>query len=136
MPYKYTLIVSQYSHSRHMYIVKHDPETFIETAKNFARELMSYKRGTNEAVEDKDLGDLVYNPTAEIRSRYNINDYGDIYFINGQYANRLMEEAGNYYVDCYRECRSYVKKELERRIYEHHNGRNVTEILKKYFEIV
>lgn len=133
--YKYTLIVSQYDYSRHMYIVKHDPKTFIQNAKNFATELEKYKRDEDDK-RDIVFGDLAYFDQEVFSSRYNINDQGDIYFINACYANYLIGEAIEYYEQSRRESAGFKKKTAKEAILKHHNGLEVKKILRKYFEIV
>jgi len=132
---EFVLIVSQYSYSRNMHIVKFDEATFLENAKSFARELMPYKRGNTDSIDDKDLGDLTYEHTDKIRMRYNINDHGDIYFIRSDYANRLMEIAGDYRSDTDRESRGYQKKELVERISNRHSSYVFRTIVERHFEL-
>ena len=133
--YKYTLIVSQYDYSRHMYIVKHDPKTFIQNAKNLVIELEKYKRDEDDK-KDIVFGDLTYFRQEDISSRYNINDQGDIYFINAVYANYLIGEAIEYYEYSRRESAGFKKKMAKEAIQKHHNGLEIKTILRKYFEIV
>ena len=132
--HKYTLIISQYGYSRHMYIVKFIPETFLQNAMNLATELETYKRDKDDerAIE---FGDLKYFKENNIASRYNVNDQGDIYFINAMYVNYLMGESIEYYDCSRRESAGFKKKSEQEAIREHHNGSKVMEILKKYFEI-
>lgn len=132
--YKYTLIVSQYDYSRHMYLVKFDPITFIESAKNFTAELQKYKRDGGDTREIE-FGDLKYFKESDIASRYNVNDQGDIYFINAVYSNYLMGESIEYYDCSRRESAGFKKKSAKEAIREHHNGLRVMEILKKHFDI-
>lgn len=135
MKYKYSLIVSQYYYSRHMFIVKID-ENFIETAREFATELMQYKRGDNFRTDKLFLGDLDPKYSSdELRYRYNINDAGDIYFINFNYANRCMHEAFEYKEVSRRENMGYQKKQKVEDIAKHHNYRKVSEIVQKHFKI-
>jgi hypothetical protein len=134
LKYKYTLIISQYRWSRHFFIVKHD-ENFIENARKFATELMEYKN-SSDSKRELYLGDL--DPTylkAEIRRRYNINDHGDIYFIQSTSANFLMSESWSYKEDTRRESRGFQKKSDKQSISDHHEYYKVKEILNKYFEI-
>jgi hypothetical protein len=136
---RYSLIVSQYYHSRHMFIVKID-ENFIDNARKFACELMEYKRSSLPddfySSRGKYLGDLDPEYCGEkLRPRYNINDTGDIYFINFKYANRCMYEAFEYREDSRRESVGFKKKSVTDSIAEHHNRDRVKEILEKYFEI-
>lgn len=132
--YKYTLIISQYYYSRHYFIVHHT-EDFIEKAREFAKELMAYKRDAdNERVIS--LGDLGLRYVGnDIRQRYNINDSGDIYFLQSDYANRLAAETWSYKEDTRRESRGFQKKEVTRSISEHHDYKKVAAIVEKYFVI-
>jgi len=136
--YNYTLIVSQYRWSRHQFIVKLKQD-FLEKAKAFAMELMTYKRGKEEApwrkpVEES-LGDLTYHKEDTIYPRYNINDAGDIYFINSNRCNSLKNEILEYAEKSRRDAQGYKPKGMAEDIYEHHGFIEVSEILKKYFEI-
>lgn len=117
-----------------MFIVKID-ENFIETARKFSAELMNYKRDEtdNRGIY---LGDL--DPkycTSEMRCRYNINDHGDIYFINATYANRCMCESWEYKEHSRRESAGFKSKAVLESIKNHHNYDEVKDIVKKYFEI-
>lgn len=133
MDYKYSLIVSQYYHSRHMFIV-HIKDDFLEKAKEFAYDLMTYKR---EEGCERELyaGDLDYIKGNEIRRRYNVNDSGDIYFIQSKYANYCMSVAMDYREDSIRESKGYQKKAITNDITDYHNYQKVKEIVEKYFEI-
>lgn len=133
MEFKYSLIISQYYYSRHMFIV-HLKEDFLENAKSFAAELMTYKRD-EDCKREMYLGDFDYIKDSEIRRRYNINDSGDIYFIQSPYINYLMNEAIDYHEDSLRESRGFQKKAITNAISDHHNYRKVKEIVEKYFEI-
>lgn len=133
MEYKYTLIVSQYYHSRHTFIVHHT-EDFIERAKKFAAELIVYKRdeGSEEGMY---LGDLDYIKDDKIRSRYNINDQGDIYFIQSGYAHFLKDRAVEFSTVSDRENRGYQSQRITDAIAEHHSYRKIKEIVKRHFKI-
>jgi len=135
MAYKYTLIISQYYHSRHSFIVKHD-ENFIGNARKFAIELMAYKR-EQENKRGIYLGDLDEKYTyGGICPRYNINDSGDIYFTQTHFANNCKDIAIQYARDSFKESRGYKKKAVVEAISKHHNYNRVKEIVEKYFEIV
>ena len=132
--YKYTLIISQYDYSRHMYLVIFDQATFLENAKNLAIELQKYKRDEGD-IRETEFGDLKYFKESDIAPRYNINDQGDIYFLNAVYANYLMGESIEYY-DCSRRGSAGFKKKVDKEaIRNHHNGSRVMGIVKKYFDI-
>ena len=134
MDFKYTLIVSQYYHSRHCFIVEFNPKTFIEQAKKLTSDLQKLKRQAG-SEHDIDYGDLTYKQADEIYSRYNINDSGDIYFINSMYSSHLMGVACGYQADSIRESRGYIKAAIKERIYEHHLDYVVRKIVEKYFKI-
>jgi hypothetical protein len=109
-------------------------DDFLEKAKEFAKELMIYKRD-EDCKREMYLGDFDYIKDNEIRRRYNINDSGDIYFLQSSYANYCMDEAIGYREDSLRESRGFQKKAITNAIDEHHNYRKVKEIVEKYFEI-
>lgn len=133
--YNYTLIISQYYYSRHFFMVKHGNH-FLENAREFATELMTYKRGEDYYKKEFYLGDL--DPQyvqKEIRSRYNINDAGDIYFLQSNYANYLMCESWSYKEDTRRESRGFQKKVDEQAISDRHNYGIIKDIVERHFEI-
>lgn len=133
MEFKYTLLVSQYYHSRHMFIVKHK-EDFLEQAKKCATELIKYKRESGSEREIS-LGDLTYFEDDTIRSRYNINDQGDIYFIQGHYIQSLMADVLNYNEVSANQKRGRIKKAVLNDVAEHHQLSEITKIVEKYFEV-
>lgn len=132
--YKYSLIISQYYYSRHMFIIHH-PENFLEQARAFTKELVEYKR-THLNRQDY-LGDLdpKWTDGYKIKPRYNVNDEGDIYFIQGDYVNYLAGESRRYKEDSIRESRGFQKKAVTDAISKHHSYDKVKEILEKYFTI-
>lgn len=132
--YKYTLIVSQYWHSRHFFIVQHEPD-FIEKARTFAAELMDYKRDEG-CKRGKYLGDLDPEYVGDgSRRRYNINDTGDIYFLQSDSITHLHNELKGYEADSRRERRGFKRKEVTVSIDQHHDFDRVDEIVRKYFEV-
>lgn len=136
--FKYMVIISQYRWSRHCYIVEFETD-FLEKAKQFAVELMTYKRGENNndwrKLPSENLGDLTYNSPEKIYGRYNINDAGDIYFINTQSVNRCKDICLEYYEVSKYESKGYKPKALEEDIRNHHNETVVRRILEKYFKL-
>lgn len=132
--FKYTLIVSQYYHSRHSFIVKHDSETFLEKAKSFVAELEKYKRD-EDCKEGVKLGDLIYHNQNIMSPRYNVNDHGDIYFINATYVNALVHDAIEYHEVSRRESIGFKGKGVNESIGKHHDFWIVRGILEKHFEI-
>lgn len=112
--YNYCLIISQYYHSRHSFIVEF-PEDFITKCKAFIVDLETYKR-INKAVKYR-FGDFGYDTGEVINRRYNVNDAGDIYFINSNSINELMGVAEDYFLTSYKESRPYQRKEIINNIY-------------------
>ena len=136
MEYKYTLIITQYYHSRHFFIVEYTND-FLNKYKAFCTELMEYKRSEGN---ERDLycGDIDYqleNGHKEIRRRYNINDSGDIYLLNSDSANYLAGETRSYQRDSIRESKGYQKKSLLNEIGEHHDYSVISNIVKNHFEL-
>lgn len=130
--YKYCLIVSQYYHSRHMFIVELDDD-FMESASNLAKELMPYKRDKEKPVK---LGDLdCERMKNKLFSRYNINDSGDIYFINCKTVYGCMRDFASYKEDSRRESVGYKKKEVKKAISDHHDFNIVRDIVIKHFKL-
>jgi hypothetical protein len=117
-----------------MWIIK-ITEDFIEKARAFTSELISYKAGDNEWDRKEYLGDLdpEYCKNNELRGRYNVNHQGDIYFINAAYTNYLLEEAFYYKDYSRREAAGFKSKAVLKDIAEHHNKEKVGEIVRKYF---
>lgn len=132
--HKYVLIISQYYHSRHMYIV-HRPDDFLDKAREFAIELMKHKRSADN-TRPMYLGDLDPEYAGDgNKSRYNINDSGDIYFLQAKYANYLMEQSWEYRDISRRQAQGFKKKSELESIHRHHTEKHVYELVKKYFEI-
>lgn len=133
--FKYTLIVSQYYYSRHYFIVNHTAD-FIERARKFAVELMQYKRdaGNTKGIYLGDL-DPEYSDNKAIRVRYNINDSGDIYFLQSDSINGLAASMCSYQEVSRRESRGFQSKKVITEISEHHDVYRIEEIVSKYFEL-
>ena len=112
-PYKYTLIISQHSYSRHAFLVEHE-ERFVEQAKAFLDELEPYKRG-DDYKGATNYGDLKSPWTSEqtLKYRHNINDYGDVYFIHAEYLSPLITEACHYSIESERERILYLGDDFD-----------------------
>ena len=134
--YKYILIVSQYYHTYHQFIVKYD-DKFIEKAKSTARDLIKYKRG-EDCEKEECLGDLTYPFSSDrIRARYNINDIcGDIYFINCETLEEVLCSYSHYIKESMKASRVYKKKSVLEDIDVYHQVKFVRAIIKKHFEII
>jgi len=131
--YNYCLIISQYYHSRHSFIVEF-PENFIERCKELIMALEDYKRTNKERAYA--FGDVGYHTEEVINRRYNVNDAGDIYFINSNSINELKEVAEDYFLTSYKESRPYQRKEITHNIYQHHRFDEVQKIVEQYFNIL
>lgn len=137
MDYQYTLIVSQYYHSRHTFIVGHD-ERFLERAKAFVTELSVYKRNEDD-TRPINFGDLSYIhevlQSPEIRIRYKINDSGDIYFRQSTSIEHCENMAVEYHETSIYESKEFKTKKITNEILKHHDYDRVREIVEKHFEI-
>lgn len=133
MNFKYTLLVSQYYHSRHMFIVEHK-EDFLGQAKKCATELIEHKR-EKDFEHEISLGDLTYFQEDTIRSRYNINDQGDIYFIQGDSIQSLIGDVLNYHETSVNQSSRRIKKAVLNDIAEHHRLSEITKIVEKHFDV-
>ena len=139
----YCLIVSQYYHTRHFFIVdiaSLSESDFIASARNLVTALERYKRSTDyDSHKDIDHGDLaepfVRNTEGFVCSDINVNDAGDIYFRLRKYANRCMYEAMEYRETSIREAKGYKLKHVLSNIEEHHDYEHVKEIVERYFDI-
>ncbi|MBY2476325.1 hypothetical protein KWV16_05490 [Clostridioides difficile] len=133
--YKYSLIVSQYYNSYYTFIVKFEEDNFIDKFSDFAKDLYKYKRD-KEDKKDVNVGDFGYCKNNEIGMRYNINDAGDLYVINSEYANYLKCVSEEFKMDSLRMYGGYIKKAITKAISEHHSYDKVKEVVEKHFEIV
>lgn len=131
--FKYTLITSQYWHSYHMFIVAFNEESFIEQARNMARDLIEYKGPSTRDY----LGDLDYKYEAPgIRERYNINEKGDIYIQNFEKLSSTLEGLYRHLDAENNASKGRKRKEIIKDIEDHHRYTKVKEIIARYFEIL
>ena len=135
---RYCLIVSQYRHSYHTFIVKvpTDIATFKSCLLDVIEKLERYKRDETDTNEIH-YGDLEYllDDSKEIFYRYNVNDTGDIYIINNTSINNLKDTAFYYMLEAYKKGRGYKRKEIMNEIYKHHQYDKIREIIESSFEI-
>lgn len=131
--YKYCLIISQYYHSRHAFIVEY-PNDYISTCEKFLEDIEDYKRGNRK--QPYQYGDFGYRKTDEIFPRYNVNDEGDIYIINSCSIANLMDWAKRYFLDSYKESRPYIRKNILKEIEEHHDFDKISSIVEKHFNVL
>lgn len=135
---KYCLIVSQYRHSYHTFIVKQneDISNHKYALMKLVEELEKYKRDT-EDTRKIHFGDLEYllDDNKEIFYRYNVNDTGDIYIIHHNSIDRIKEEAIHYELQGYKDSRRYISQKVMEDVSQHHYYETIKQIVKKYFEI-
>lgn len=135
---RYCLIVSQYRHSYHTFIVKipSDIATFKSCLLGVVEELEKYKRSPEDTREIH-YGDLEYllDNSKEIFHSYNINDAGDIYIRNYNSINSLKDEAVHYEGKMYFKSRGRIANYILEDVSKHHSYTRIYEIIEKYFEI-
>jgi len=132
--YKYTLIISQYYHSYHYFIVKCNEGEFIKQMQDLTIELDKYKGGGIENNHTSQ-SDPFYGDLTEIRSRYNVNANGDIYFINSCYVNNLQGVIQRSISDTSYGRQGFKKKSVLNDIEKNHNYNEIFKIIEKHFEI-
>ena len=131
---KFTLIISQYYHSYHYFIVKCNEGKFIKQMQYLTIELDKYKGG---GIENKHTSqsDPFYGDLTQIRSRYNVNANGDIYFINSCYVNNLQGVIQRSISDTSYGRQGFKKKSVLNDIEKNHNYNEIFKIIEKHFEI-
>lgn len=134
--FQYAVITSQYGYSYHSYICRMDLKNYLDNAKGLARELIVYRAGDGRKVEDDDLGDLTYHKNKTIRSSYNVNAQGDIYFRNVNTldeARKIVEHMNEQAKDS---RKTFRRKGMSEDIRKYHNDKKIEAMVSKYFEIV
>lgn len=134
--FKYAVITSQYGYSYHSFICKFDVKTFMESAKNMARELIAYVADDGRKIDDDSLGDLTYWKKNTIRSSYNVNAAGDIYFRNCDTLEQAKEIVQGWDKQAKSVKGTFRRKGMSEAIRKHHNVKKIKAIIEKYFEIV
>ncbi len=136
--YKYTVIVSQLYHSYHVFVVKFDEDKYFSQMRNLTKKLCEYKRGNNEYYKEKSLecGDPFYfEQEEEPRFRYNVNDAGDIYFLNFININDGLEAVKKYWDESRMANQGYKKKAILEELSKCHNKNKILEIIESIYEI-
>ncbi|HAT4182238.1 hypothetical protein ACV3W4_07450 [Clostridium perfringens] len=136
--YKYTLIVSQYYHSYHVFVVKFDEDKYFGQMRSLTKKLCEYKRGEDEWYKRKSLecGDpFYYEQEKEPHFRYNVNDAGDIYFLNFTTISYAVEAIKKYFDEERRAGQGYKKKSITEDIFKYHNKDIIREIIEKIYEL-
>lgn len=138
MEIRYCLIVSQYYHSYHSFIVKvpNNISNFKTALLKLCEKLEIHKREADDTREIR-YGDLKYllDDTKELFHTYNVNDEGDIYIRCFPSVNRLKEEAEYFYLKAYKSSRGYQRKNIISEISEHHYYDDIKRIVESIFEI-
>lgn len=141
--YKYTLIVSQHSYSRHVFIVEHESR-FVEQAQAFLDEIEPYKRdeGYTFPVRYGDLKDP-YTTEGMLKPRHNVNDHGDVYFIHAASIGRLMHEVGHYKSEEAKEKIMYADEDYDdsrdirnQIVFRRHDVEVVKDIVERHFHVL
>lgn len=138
IPFKYTLIVSQYYWSIHTMVI-HRPEKFRDTALNFVEDLQNFKRSEEEKQRPIRLGDLGQNYFRENDRRQNINDSGDIYFIHSDNLDALSSMEKRVREEC-----TFTKDRFDKRtnaykkaiidIEKHHDKNEFEKLINEHFK--
>lgn len=133
--YKYTVIISQYYHDRCYFVVEFNKETFITQMQNCTKELDMYKSNFLGSMKDIEKSDPWYSANHEIRSRYNVNSHGDIYYLNTFFVNRTQELIQKDIRDSNYGRQGFKKKQVLEDVRKNHNYSTIFEIIKKHFKI-
>lgn len=134
--YRYTLIISQYWHSYHYFIVKFNENTFVKQMQELTKELDKHKGGgvnDNHAITQSDP--FYEYQDKEIHRRYNVNGNGDIYFLNSISANKCQEIIQNSISETKFSRQGFKKKAITDDINKNHSYGDIAKIIKKHFEI-
>ncbi len=103
--------------------------------KSLIEELEKYKRECDD-TDEIDYGDFNSEWFRKDRKRLNVNDAGDIYFEVYDYANRCMQEALKYQETSRMQSRGYQRKDVMKKISDHHDYSIIKRIIEKYFRII
>ena len=135
MPFKYTLVVSQYYWSVHSRVV-HRPIEFRKVALNFIEELQNYKRSEERPIHFGDLHEDYYREDCR---RQNINDSGDIYFVHSDnlealasVEKRSRSECGFYKDNFDKRTKAY--KNALSDVSTHHDKSVFEKLVSKHFD--
>lgn len=131
----YIVITSQYRWSRHSFIVKADAN-FYEKARRLICALESYKRQNNQAEPCYGDLDVKYFRGIENGFRYNVNDFGDIYFECVDTINSAIEKIKYHWDANRKDSVGYKRKLLVEDVLKHHDKDVVQSIISTYFEIL
>lgn len=134
--YNYTLIISQYWHSYHYFIVKFDKDTFVKQMQEVTKELDKHK---GNGIADKHAiteSDPFWEyKDKEIHMRYNVNGNGDIYFLNSCSANKCQETIQNSISETKFSRQGFKKKSIIDDVDKNHSYGDISKIIKNHFEI-
>lgn len=137
---KYILIVSQYYYSHHCFVVSAAEENFREKALTLIEKLEDYKRDKGEPRE-YNYGNEREKAYRCIDSRWNVNDFGDIYFIPCQSMLGVMKHTSEYnstikFEHNFRGVPKKQRDKMETAIFLHHSFDKVKDIVGSVFNIL
>lgn len=135
---KYILIISQFYHTRHTFVVDvlEDAE-YYKMARLMIEELERHKRlGTYTEGKEIEYGDMDEEYFSGSTRRYNVNDAGDIYLIPCWSIGQVLATVKEYWDDSKRESVGYKKKDVTSAIERCHGFYQIKEIVEKYFTIL
>lgn len=130
------LIISQYYHSRHYFIVAREENAvkLYEDCRSLIEKFEDYKRtGPTRPYQYGDISGQYFNG---LKHQRNVNDSGDIYFIPCGSIARALYEMRDYQNQSRREAQGYKKRADITAISEHHNENKLREIVSKHFQIL
>lgn len=136
---KYILIISQYYHSRHAFVIEAPTEDaeYYTKARSMIEELEKHKRtGGYREDRETDYGDMAEKYFSGTSRRYNVNDSGDIYLIPCWNLLQAMAHARSYWEDTYRESRGYKKNAVLEAIGRCHRWDDVKTIIGNHFTVL
>lgn len=134
---KFVIITSQYWDEGHIFLCEYNDD-FIDRAKRTVEQLEDYKREEGN-TKDYYYGDLKYFNENEIRSRYNLNDSGDIYFVMAWSTRDLVEKHKKQLEEAEKYRRGRRGRRAKRIINEcdkHHSYKEIARIIEDNFKMV
>lgn len=132
--FKYVVIISQYYHSYHHFVVKFETD-FIEKARLFTEELEEYKRSEHEQKRDFNYGDLDPRWARLDKPRHNVNDAGDIYFLSKETVSGCVREVAYYNAQAAEFGKGRKKNAVLEDISKHHDYGTILKLVKLYFTL-
>lgn len=134
---KYILIVSQYYHSRHFFVISTDFEDadYYRAARDLIVDLEAHKRDRS-VVRPPQYGDMDQEYFRGKTRRYNINDSGDIYFIPCYSMEQVLNISKEFWEHSKRDSRGYIKNVIQKQIGDHHFYSDIRKLVAEHFTIL